>query len=246
MNQRTTIFTIGVLFLAPRFALADDATAVVNKAVEVTANSDLRLNRIQNIIRSEKGAFYPPGGEAPAQRTVYLAPERIKYEAVMTGGGRRDPILISVSGVRGWKLQNGSVEDVSVILHDSIRDEADVWTLITLRGLRQKDVKLRLLPGTTIDKKPAVGVNISRPDRRDAQMYFDTQTGLPVKLAVKVREAGLDVNREFAFGGYEKFDGIKLPTKITVTQNGRKIEDWTVTDYKFPDKIEDKVFEKPR
>jgi hypothetical protein len=245
--MRTFLLAVGILIVASSLARADDSVEIVKKAVQVTAQSDLILNsRLQNMIRAEKGAFYPPDGEKPAQRTVYLAPDRIKFEAVMTGGGKKQPILLSASGVRGWKLMDGSVQDLTVIEYDAIKNEADTWGLITLRSLRQKDVKLKSLPGATINDKPAVVVNISRPNRPDAQMYFAADTGLPVKVAVKVREVGIEVAREYALAVYHEFDGIKLPTKVTVTQNGRKIEDWTVTDYKCPEKMDEKLFERPR
>jgi hypothetical protein len=245
--MRIVLVAVGLFVLAPNFSRADDATDVVDKAVRATANSDLRLNRLQNVKRMEKGNFYPLGGDIAARRTVYLAPpDRIKFEADLTSGGQSQPLILSINGVRGWSLINGTVQNMNAAEFDAVMDEADSWSLVTLLPLRKKGVTLKSLPKATINGKAAVGVNVIRPNRPDAQLFFATDSGLLLKLKVKVREGGQEVGREWDLAEYREFDSIKLPTRIALTQNGRKIEDWTVEKYSFPEKLDDKLFVKPK
>jgi len=245
--MRTPLLTIGLIACIVAPVRADDAKAIIDKAVKATASSDLRLNRLQNVIRTEKGTFFVPGADTPARRTAYLGPpERIKFDAVLGGSGDTQPVVLSLNGAGGWKSMNGAVTALTVLEYDALADEADAWGLITLLPLRKKGVTLKTLPPATVNGKAAVGVDVSRHNRPDARIYFAADSGLPLKLRLTVRAAGVEVAREIDVSGYRDFDGIKLPTHITVTQNGRKIEDWTIQDYKYPDKLDDKLFVKPK
>ena len=77
------------------------------------------------------------------------------------------------------------------------------------------------------------------------QLYFDKANDLLVKGVFTVRENGRDVIREMLFSDFKDFEGQRLPTKQTTLHAGRKIEEWTIDRYKFPDKIDPAVFAKP-
>jgi hypothetical protein len=161
-------------------------------------------------------------------------------------GGQKQPMSMALNGPSGWKKIGGEIEDLFPALADSVREgDADVWSLITLLPLKQNGVKLRALPQVEINKKVAVGLNVSRPGHTNAQLYFDADTGLLLRVNVRVHEAGLEVSREVDLFDYKNCDGINLPTRVTVTQNARKIEEWAIQNYRFPDKLDDKTFAKP-
>jgi hypothetical protein len=246
--MRTALIAAGFIVLAPVLARADDAVAIVDKAVQATANSDLRLRRLESVVRSDRGTLFMPGGDMAVQRTAYLCPpDRVKYDATITTNGQRQAMVITLNGLLAWQQTDGQVQNLLPAQADSIRDgEADAWALITLVPLRKKGTTLKTLPAETINGKPAVGITVTRADRPDAQLYFDAASGLPMRVKIKVREPGLETTRQVDLGEYRDFDGIKLPTRITVSQNGRKIEDWTVQDYRCPDRLDEKVFQKPK
>jgi hypothetical protein len=245
--MRSVLLALAIVALAPQLGRADDTVYNVEKAIRVTANSDLRLNRLATVVRVERGTFFAPTGEISTQRTAYLAPpDKIKYEAKLNRGGQAETMILARNGLRGWKSGGGPAEDLSVIEIDSLEGDASLWSLITLLPLKQKGVTLKALPAEKLNGKPAVGILITRPEKSDATIYFDADTGLPVKLTAKVREGPLEMGREVDLADYRDFDGIKLPTRITVSRAGRKIEEWTVQSYRFPDRFEDKVFQKPK
>jgi hypothetical protein len=244
--MRTTLPTLSLLILVCGPGRADDAAAVVEKAVQAMAGSDLRLQRLSAIVRTDRGTLNLPAGEVPVQRTVYLCPpDRLKYDATITINGQPQAMVLALSGVNGWQSAGKAVKDLSPAEFDVMLDEAYAQWLITLLPLRQKGVTPKSLPPITLAGKPAVGVSVSRPNRSDSQIYFDAATGLPVRVKMRVREGSLDVAREYELAGHKDFDGIKLPTRITVLQNGKKIEDWTVQDYRTPDQLDDRLFKKP-
>jgi hypothetical protein len=244
--MRNLLLSLTVVALTVSPTRADDADALVDKAIRAMASSDLRLNRLSTVVRVERGSFITPLGEAPTQRTVYLCPPgQIKYDASVTMAGQTQPIVLALSGVNGWHKSGPDLRDLSAAEFDGMQDEAYTWWLTTLLPLRKKGVTLKAVPPTTIAGKAVVGVGVARPPRPDSQIYFDAATFLPVRVRTRLRESGLEVARDYELGVYKDFDGIKLPTRITVTQNGKKIEDWTVQEYKTPDKLDDKLFKKP-
>ena len=56
-------------------------------------------------------------------------------------------------------------------------------------------------------------------------------------------EAGVDVKKEFRFSNYKEFDKVMLPTKEIEQHDGRKRNEWTISSYRFPEKIDPKEFE---
>jgi hypothetical protein len=245
--MRTVLLVVGSILLLPAAGRADEAEDILDKAIQATATSALRLNRLANVIRTDRGTLFLPEGPTTFERKAYLSgPERLRYEATLIRGGQKDSIIMAVSPAGAWQKAAGKVDPLFPALAQNFRDgDADVWGLITLLPLRQKGTKLRALPRVEIGKKEAVGLNVSRPGRSNAQLYFDVNSGQLLRVNVRVREAGLEVSREVDLFDYKDFAGVSLPTRMTVAQNARKIEEWTVQDYKFPDKLDEKMFAQP-
>jgi hypothetical protein len=245
--MRSILLASIVLTLLAPAGRADDATDIVDKAVRAMATSDLRLNRLATAVRVERGSFFPPSGEMPCERTVSISPpDRVRYDATITIGRERQSMVMALNGLLSWQKAGGKIEDLSLGQSDIMKNgDIDSWALTTLLPLRQRGIKLKAL-SKAADDKPAVGVNVARSDRPDAQVYFDAKTGLPAKVAVKTRYGDLEVSRVVDLAEFKDFDGIKLPTRITVSENGRKIEEWTVQNYRFPDKLDEKLFAKPK
>jgi hypothetical protein len=242
--MRKALKTVVLLLLCGP-ARADDAAAVVEKAVQAMAGSELRLHRLSTIIRTDRGTLFLMG-EVPVQRTVYLSPpDRLKYDGSITINAQPQALVLALNGVNGWTKADMEVKDLNPGQFDVLLDELYAQWLMTLLPLRQKGVALKSAPAVTIAGKPAVGVRVPRRGRSDSVVYFDAAGGLPVKVKMKAREGALEVDRDYDLAGYKDFDGIKLPTRITVLQNGRKIEDWTVQRYETPDRLDAALFKKP-
>ena len=128
---------------------------------------------------------------------------------------------------------------------EAIQDEAYFLWVASLLPLKNKGVTLTELKEVSINGQPARGVKVDARGRPTVQLYFDKANGLPVKGVFSIRENSGDVTREMLFSDFKEFEGLRLPTKLVASQFGRKIEEWTVDRYRFPDKIEPAVFAKP-
>jgi hypothetical protein len=245
MPARTTLAAILVLGLGGR-ASADDATAIVDRAIRATAGSEERLAKLQYCVRSDQGSMFLPTGQVPATRECNLhLPDQVKFAASMGPAGQRQPFVICLDRLRGWMIMNGQKSDLSQPQYEAVQDEAYFLWVASLLPLKNKGITLTETKEVSVNGQPARGVKVDARGRPTVHLYFDKANGLLVKGVYTSREASNDVTREILFSDHKEFDGLRLPTKLVTSQFGRKIEEWTVDKYRFPEKIDAAVFAKP-
>ncbi len=70
--------------------------------------------------------------------------------------------------------------------------------------------------------KPAAVLKVTGPDGKEFQLFFDKESGLPVKLTATVAgRQGNEFAQETTFANYKDFDGIKRATKIESNATAR-------------------------
>ncbi len=115
---------------------------------------------------------------------------------------------------------------------------------VTLLALRDKDFKLAPIPEVKVSDKPAVGLNVTAPDKKEFKIYFDKESGLPVRTVAKVQGFGNqgEFTQETDFSDYKDMAGIKKATKIVAKRNGEKFMSQQITEFKVLDKVDPKMF----
>jgi hypothetical protein len=104
------------------------------------------------------------------------------------------------------------------------------------------------LEAIKVDGKPAVGVKVSHKGHEDIKLYFDKDTNLLVKveLRVKAQEQGYkEVTQETFLKDWKDADGIKVVTKVVDKRDGKLYIEEEVSDVKYLEKVEAKLFAKP-
>jgi hypothetical protein len=77
-------------------------------------------------------------------------------------------------------------------------------------------------------------------------MYFDKETGLPVRQVAKVNNfMGQEVTQETTYSNYKDMDGIKRAAKTIIKHDGEKLMELETTEFKIVDKVDTKIFDKP-
>src|SRR5207253_5998748 len=113
---------------------------------------------------------------------------------------------------------------------------------ITIVPLKGKEFKVAPLGEEKVGGKPAVGVKVTGPDGKDFNLYFDQESGLPVKLVAKVVGfMGDEFTMETIFSDYKEMGGIKKATKIESKRDGEKFQDQQVTEFRILDKVDPKT-----
>ena len=127
-----------------------------------------------------------------------------------------------------------------------MQDESRVLSFATVAPLLQdKNLQLGLAKSINVDNRPANGIRVNQAGKSEIQLYFDAQSNLLVKIARKAQEGGLVVDKEYYYGGHQPDQGIVVPTKYSEWSSGRKLVDVSSITYKFVDRLDDKLFEKP-
>ncbi len=152
-----------------------------------------------------------------------------------------------IDGKKGWARQGDETVDLVADLFE-VWDTMQGEDLDRLGFLNDKDREFSVLDEIKIQGKPAVGVLVKSKGRRDVRLFFDKSSGLLVK-----RERWLhgDVTNkgyleETFFSDYQEKDGLKHYRQISVHLHGKGRWEGKVTELEFFDKLDPKLFAKPK
>jgi hypothetical protein len=154
-----------------------------------------------------------------------------------------------LSGDKGWQKFNDNDRelDADAVINEKhrINIQAIPTTLVQLNG---KGFKIESATDEKIGDKPAAGIKVTGPEGKDFTLYFDKESGLPVKLVATVAGfgGGEDFNQETTFSDYKDFDGIKKATKISSKRNGEKFIDVEISEFKVLDNVPAETFTQPK
>jgi hypothetical protein len=208
------------------------------------------------------------GGEEPLGK-IKMASWKAKTKTTMGGNESEGSSLAIMQGLDHFRQEfegtfNGNVFKGVTILSDdkAIRKFGDnrqdmdkdavigqkrivYLTIIpiTILPLKSKDFKLEKIAEEKVNDKPAIGLKVTGPEKKDFKLYFDKESGLPVRMIATVSGfQGHEVTQEVTYSAYKEMAGIKKATKVVSTRNGDKFQEQEVTEFKLLDKVDPKTF----
>jgi hypothetical protein len=257
--MRTTLlvtFVSGLWLTTAGTARADDAAArqVIDKAIKALGDEAALRNAKAASWRS-KGTLYAMGAELPftAKWTVQW-PQKTRMEFDLDVAGMKVNFTLVYDGAQGWIKINDMLMDMDPDRLKEQKETAHLTQVSRLLVLQDKAYTLTSLPEAKVKDKPAVGVKVSHKDYREIQLFFDKDTGLLVKSAMRAKtDQGEDVNQETFYSDYQDVKDpkekdkklFKVPMKILIQRDGQTYVDSQTLDYSVVDKLDDKLFEKP-
>jgi hypothetical protein len=232
--------------MSGRARAADDPKGVLDKGIKALGGED-KLAKAKVISWKSKGKFFIQGNpneftsESMAQGLDHF---RSRFEGDF--GGQKIEGIGVLAGDKGWRTFPEVAElDPTSLANEKRNAYLQVVPMILL-PLKDNAYKLETDKEEQVDGKPALAVRVTGPDKKDFTLFFDKESGLPVKLVAKVVNfMGEEVNQETTCGGYKDFDGIKKATKSETKHNGEKLIEAETTEFKVLDKVDPKVFTKP-
>jgi hypothetical protein len=225
-----------------------DPKAILDKAIKALGGEE-KLNTVKAASWKTKGKINIGGNEAPitAEATVQgLDHSRQQFETEFGGNMVKGTVVLA--GDKGWRnFGDMKMElDKNGVMNEK-RNLYLLMTPITLLPLQEKGFKIEAAPDEKVDGKPAMGIKATGPDGKDFTIYFDKESGLPVRQVAKVLNfMGEETAQETTFGNYKDFDGIKKATKIETKRDGEKFMEAEITDFKVLDKVDPKTFSEPQ
>jgi hypothetical protein len=157
-----------------------------------------------------------------------------------------------IDGDKGWRKEG----DMEVIELDGEELADEKWghfsqsVALMLVSLKGKDLKFKTeaVGDEKVGDKLAAGVRVTGPDDKHFTIYFDKESGLPVKVVADLPDPesiGQEFTQETYFRDYKDFGGIKRAKRIEMKRGGETFIKLELLDVKTLDKVDDKTFAKP-
>ena len=224
------------------------ARAVVDKGIAALGGAD-KLGKAKAMTWKTKGKLTFMGMDNEFTGTVTVQGlDHLRQELDGEFDGNKVKILMVLAGTKAWRGFNGANQP----LDDDMlaTQKRGVYLQVvpaTLVPLTEKGFKIASAPEDKVDGKPVAGIKVTAPDGKDFKLYFDKQSGLPVKLVATVAGfMGGEFEQVTTFANYKDFGGIKKATKMVSTRDGEKFMESEITDFAVVDKVDPKLFAEPK
>jgi hypothetical protein len=237
-----TVFVATLCRSAP--ADDQDAKAILDKAIKALGGED-RLAKAEAFTWKGKSAINFNGNENEFDGQVTI--QGLDHYRNEFGNDQFKGVIV-LSGDKGWRKfgdNGGEMEGEA-----AANEKRNVYLMVVpirLVPLKGKGFKYETVGEEKVGGKPAVGLKVTGPDNKDFTIYFDKESGLPVKQVAKVVGfQGQEYTQETTFGDYKDFDGIKKATKVENKRDGEPFLTLTVSEFKVVDKVAPETFAEPK
>jgi hypothetical protein len=236
---------------APARAVEPDAEAraVVEKAVKAMGGAD-KLAKLPATTLKSKGALVFNGQRFEyADEWEFQSPDRFRWNLTILTKDNQLPLAFGLTDKTSWtQVGTGKARDRNEDESRMLRVDCRAVLLAHYPpALLEKGTELKSLGELKINDRAAVGLKVSRKGWPDADLFFDKETYLPVKMETRFKE-GKDmpeVAHIVTFGEYKEADGVKHFTRLKIHRDDTLILDMEITEVKRLDKIDDSRFAKP-
>jgi hypothetical protein len=190
-----------------------------------------------------------PLGTVFTSQTTYDGLDRYRSDYQGNFNGKLVKGVTVFNGDKGWrkygdmatdKMERGDLSNEKRTLYLNI-----VPSLIL--PLKGKDFEVQSAPDDQVNGKPAAVLNVTGPDRLPFTLYFDKDSGLPIKQVARV--PGFDnsmVTQVTTYSNYKDFGGIKWAATAASTQFGMPYAEQEITEYKPLGTVDPSTFDPPK
>jgi len=243
-----TALVCSCLVFLPTARAENETRALLEKAIKAHGGAE-KLDRQKTTYVKTKGTAEVPGaGKISFTQEGYTQlPNQLKQTIEAEVAGQNVTVVSVINGAKVWAKAGGQTLDVSDMVGDKLKDTFHQQQVQTLTPLRDKSYELSPLGELKVNDKPAIGVRVAKKGFRDINLYFDKESGLLVK--VEGRSADLlsqkEATQETIFKEYMDVDGLQVPKKTIIYQDGKEFGEVETLEYKVLDKLDDNEFAKP-
>lgn len=226
----------------------DEAKKVVEAAVKAHGGAD-KLAKVKDKAVTQKGKmklFMPIEAEGNFEMTASGGKFRRQFDFSFMGMDFKNTTVFD--GKTLWVSTNGMLmsfdkkDDI-----DALKEMLHSEKAAGLAMLGDKNLELSLIGDDKVGDTPVVGVRVSEKGHKDVSLFFDKKTHLLKKIVGRSLDfqSHMEIEQERIVEEYKDFDGLKRPSKLTVTKDGKKQLEIEITEMKYIDKPDDSTFGKP-
>lgn len=236
---RWMLVPVAVAFALAPLSAQESAEAVVKKAIEAHGGAET-LKKFPAGQATYKGEMSLFGMDLEfTAKLVYQLPDKMRMEIDTEAGGQKLAIVQVVNGDQAVNQVNGANVPLGEAEKKELLQAAIIQDITQLTPLLEGE-KYKLSAGQPTEESSVVIVKAE--GLTDTKLHFDKKTGLLTRLERKGLAPSMaeptEVNEVTVMSDFKKFDGVMLPTKITVTHDDKKFMTMTVTDAKLLEKAD--------
>lgn len=220
-----------------------DPRAVIDKAIDAHGGA-FELARCKTGVLQGVRYVYQPVPRKLIFEVTFDHPRRLKHKMRVEKNDTFNwaAAFVVIDGEYwGWEKVRDEIKP-----YEGDTGYPGVTEFFRLLELRGEEFQLLLLPEQQIHGRPAVGVKVLK-ESEWIEHYFDRAEGWRVKstipLSTLTENSGRKVILELYFTDYKKVGGVRFPMQFTTLRNGKKYADTYVTELRFLDHLDDKMFD---
>jgi hypothetical protein len=234
--------------LSGRAQEGDESRALIEKAIKAHGGA-AKLAAIKAIQLKVKGKAFSPMEFTFTLDVSSQPPDKAKVVVEATIMEMNFTSINVVNGKEGWVSGMGKTEKLDEKDVKEFHQQAHVERVTNLVALKDKSYKLSPLGEMKVGDHDAVGVQVTKKDCRDVNLYFDKKTHLLVKAEYRAVEliGKQEVQQEKLYYNYKKTEGgLMVPGRLVVNNDGKKFLEMDITEMTpMESPFDDNVFAKP-
>jgi negative regulator of sigma E activity len=250
MNQIFRVTLLLVLTFSVTVSVRADekeAKATIDKAIKAIGGEE-KINGIKALSVKGKGQITLDGSDYDftfEMTSKGIDKYRSSYE-VEVDGKKFDGVTV-LEGDKGWKKEEGAVkkldgEALTVEKRNAYLDVVPVL-IVPLKG---KGFKLDSAGDEKVDDKAVAVVRVTGPEGKDFTLYFDKESGLPVKMNSLMADGqGEEAIHETTFEDYKEFAGIKFATRSRIKRADKRYIEIEGMEFNALADVEPETFVEP-
>ena len=245
----STLFLLFVGGLSSSLRAADDAKAIVDKAMSAMGG-EAKFAAAKGFTWKTKGTLRFGDNESAFTAEATLAGlDRYRSQFGGDFNGNQFQVVVVLNGDHAWRKFGDNAMEIT---GDDLANEKRTVYLQTIPAglllpLKSKDFQLESAGEEKVGDADAAVIKVTGPDKKDFKLYFDKTTNLPVKAVATVRGFdGQEFTQETIYSKFKDFGGIKKATKHEAKRDGNTFLEAEITEFKALDQVDAETFAEPK
>jgi hypothetical protein len=222
-----------------------EADALLAKAIKAHGGEEA-LTKYKGVRLKLKAVLEGPDKTPKVWEHLFLAPNKYKDVREAFYLNRKVWSVYMTDGKEVWTYLEGKREVLEGRFAEWVTNDAHLMQVMRLVPLKGKEYELKAVGETKVDGKKAAGLLVRTKGQKDITLYFDADSGLLVKAERQVYDnlVEKEVTEERFYQDYPKKAELPYARKVFTKVGGRKSDSYEVTEVKFLEKVDEKLFRK--
>ena len=236
--KRVTLFMLAAVFSLTAFAQDLTLDQILKNYYEV--NGIEKMKDVKTI--TIKGKSVAMGQEFPF--TMYKTrPSNFRLEVPIQGA----TMLQIFNGEKGWMVMpwTGTTEPKEMTKEQlkGFKKETDMEG--PLYNYKAKGSTIELVGKEDMEGSEVYNLKLTDKDGDITNYFIDAENFVILKAKAKTTMRGQEVESETYFSDYQEQDGFVIAHSIEIKNNGQTGQSMIITDIKYNEPVDDKLFQKP-